>query len=204
MLKPRGSKHLSRTILFLLNADATFPMRVRNGLFPPTFTFPDRWLSSEAFICWTLIAAKGRLSAPSDLNLWTPWGRATSWRGGVDEKAAGGEGAKRLRTSLHCECWKSPLGHRDLTEVRLTATCSVHSIFLCLMHYCVTLTYRGGKSCSASERSLRFKKTRVGEKGQPRRWWGGYDSFMEQVLKYLTVLPPLNKLISCHRRPLPK
>lgn len=65
-----------------------------------------------------------------------------------------------MRTSLHCECLKPPLGHGDLTgdwHTVMFSSSALHSIhFLCLIHHYVTLTFRVYKSFSATETSPIF------------------------------------------------
>lgn len=67
---------------------------------------------------------------------------------------------ERLRTSLHCECLKPPLGHGDLTDDWHIVMCSISAPypihFLCLIHHYVTLTFRVCKSFSATVTSLIF------------------------------------------------
>lgn len=81
---------------------------------------------------------------------------------------------ERLRTSLLCECLKTPLGHGDLTGNWHIVMCSIsapHSIhFLCLIHHYVTLTFRVCKSFYATETSLIFGNTawQSGRKGKFR------------------------------------
>lgn len=102
----------------------------------------------------TLIAANGRLSAPSDLNLWTTWEQATReekmYTGWKMQKRKGREGGETENLtsplvsvlSLWARGFNWGLAR---SNVHYSALQSIH--FLGLIHYDVSLTYWQGLLC---------------------------------------------------------
>lgn len=116
------------------------------------------------------------------------------------------QGGRARREAENFNSVKTPCPRGDFRQWRPVRGnmqySALHYInFLCLIHYCVTLTYRVSKSFSAAETSQRFEN----------KTWGFYrrpcfvmTSAIRQVYgtgtDNLSAFPPLNKLIRCHGR----
>lgn len=197
ILKLCGSKHLDLAILLLVIV--TFLMRAHNRLFP---LFPPWWmpvLGGLYPLNLTLIAAKGRLSAPSDSSLWPESEKLCEskhpqkqkrWSGWKVKRieSQGGRGG-RLRRELHWVSEISPwawsfnwgLAHSKVQYSALHSFISFPLLDSLLHHPDIQSRYE----LPGHWYVIKTWKTRLER----------YDRFMGQVQKNLTAFPPWNKLI---------